>query len=247
MSFLVARPDIKAQITCDALISAGCDATAAPVLKIKSIDNHLLVERLQQTPFHIIVITSTYAASWLCKQALTTTLDASKIICIGKSTAAVISKSFPNITCHVAQPQNSEGALTHPVLYDVKGSSVLLLKGEGGRDLIAEVLTKRGAFVSSEDVYKRCNNPDFKLVDTLSHAAISCIIVTSVEIAQLIVNTQQVTTQDIHKLHWMVASQRIKDYAIDQGITRITISDGASTQAIVKCACHLQSTGALNV
>jgi uroporphyrinogen-III synthase len=50
---------------------------------------------------------------------------------------------------------NSEGLLALPELQDVTGKCVLLVKGEGGRDLLRATLAARGAVVRALEVYRR--------------------------------------------------------------------------------------------
>lgn len=50
---------------------------------------------------------------------------------------------------------NSEELLAHPALSAVAGKGIVIFKGEGGRELLGETLTARGARVASCALYRR--------------------------------------------------------------------------------------------
>lgn len=248
MSFLVARPLSKAILTQDALIAAGFSANIAPVLKIEISHSDALTTCFNDSQPEVIVITSTYAVEWLTKQVLTYPLDQVNIVCIGKSSANFFEQQIafktPVKSLVIPAQENSEGALGLPILQNVKGKNVLILKGDGGRTLLPNTLQKRGANLTELCVYKRCLNKQADFNNDYKPSNIQCIIVTSVEIAQAIFSIY-----DLHYLQnltWMVASKRIKDYAIQQGVISIIESQGASQHAIVACAAHLVNTGVVN-
>lgn len=52
---------------------------------------------------------------------------------------------------------DSEHFLAHPSMQDLQGQKILLVKGENGRDLLANTLQARGADLTELEVYKRCS------------------------------------------------------------------------------------------
>lgn len=245
MAFLIARPTLKAQASQAALQSQGWQADIVPVIDIEIKHDPLLVEQLNQQQPECVIVTSTYAADWLCMQALTINLSSINVVCIGQSTANHLVQKNSLERVFTAQPENSEGALNLAVLQNVEGKSIALIKGEGGRQLLPQTLIKLGASLHTYDVYKRVKNKHLHDMKTFTPSQIQCIIVSSVEIAQAVL--QEFDKKWLVNLVWMVASERIKDYAISQGITQITVSEGANNKAIIKCANQLVSTGAVNV
>ena len=130
-------------------------------------------------------------------------------------------------------------------LTQVTHKTIAIVKGQGGRELIANTLTKRGGNVLNVEVYKRTKNDQLAHNIAFNEAQIQCIIVTSVELGEHAI--KYFGQKWMQQLHWIVASERIKDYAVKHGIKNISISDGASNEAIATCAKHLVSTGAVNV
>ena len=248
MSFLVARPEPKAQATQAALQAAGFCASVAPLVSIEINTSNQLEEVINTNTFNTIIITSSYAVDWLTQQALTINLNPLNIICVGQGTAKHLQSSpvvlMPTIKLIVPELENSEGILDLPLLQDIKEQHILILKGEGGRTLLANTLQKRGAQLIELCVYKRLYKKQSEMNKHFKAEDIRCIIVTSVEIAHYVLLAFD--KDWLQNLHWIVASERIKDYAIQQNIRSIYLSQGASHQAIVDCATHLVHTGALN-
>lgn len=245
MTFLVVRPKSKVNNTVNELKRAGLHAYPAPLMDIEISHKPSCWRKLADANPDILIVTSTYAASWLCSQVLTEQLSLSRIVAIGNSTAQLLAQAFPHVTLDIALPENSEGALILPCLQTVTNTRIAIVKGSGGRDMLPNTLGARGANVSTIDVYSRVQNKAFKQSEAFKPTQIQCIIVTSVELGQLALNVFD--QKWCSNLHWIVASQRIKDYAVSQGISKITVSDGASNHALVECAQHLVRTGVVNV
>lgn len=72
---------------------------------------------------------------------------------VGARTAAVLRDA--GLEVRVPAQPDSEGLLALPALQAVTGRRFLVLKGEGGRPLLAETLRARGAQVDTIDLYRR--------------------------------------------------------------------------------------------
>ena len=93
---------------------------------------------------------------------------------------------------------DSEGLLQLPVFNAVRGQHVLILKGVGGRDLLATELARRGANVHTVELYRRSTaRPDRsalrRLHDALASGENLAIVVTSAEILEALL---QITPPD---------------------------------------------------
>ncbi|MDT0596329.1 uroporphyrinogen-III synthase [Glaciecola petra] len=255
MTFLVARPQQKAQQTSKLLAEKGLPAKAFPLIDIDEIDQKentgLLSKFLNATAQKILVVTSTYAAKWLTQQALTTVLRHVDIVSIGASTANIIDNAEMNTyieSMAVAKPESSEGALSLPILTGKLNAHICILKGVGGRQLLAQQLQQRGAIVHSLDVYKRTVSQDVLRNYAFEQKQIKCIIATSVEIIDALYTQIFVQQQDwLKTLVWIVPSDRIKTQLQINGINTVYVSQGASSKALSECAEKLVITGVVNV
>lgn len=242
MTFLIVRPKSKVEASISAFQCEGLTALGAPLLDVNISSNRKLINLLNNAQATILIITSTYAVEWLVQQNLGFDLHACHIICIGSSTAQALIAYKPSLLIEIAKPENSEGALQLPSLQKLNNVKVVLLKGKGGRNVLPPELKRRGAQLICIDAYERVKLP---YIESFEPSRIQCIIVTSIELAQAALSTFD--KQWCEKLHWIVASERIKDYAVGLGITKIIVSKGASNDALVKCAQHLVHTGVVHV
>jgi uroporphyrinogen-III synthase len=248
MTFLIVRPTGKAEQTAAFFQQYGLHAQSFPILDIKLATSNACSEQVNNAEPNTIIVTSTYAAQWLLdaiKKGLVM-LDFTHInfVCIGQSSAEILAPIAHKSTLFVASPENSEGVLQADCLQNVSNKNVVLLKGEGGRKLIASSLLKNNAQLIEINVYKRVNNLQAIRAFTFEPSQIRCIISTSIEITKLLLATQN--KHWLLSCSWIVASERIKDYACENGIQHILVSQGASKQALLACANHLVNTGVVH-
>ena len=129
----------------------------------------------------------------------------------------------------------SEGLLALPALQQVAGKRVLILRGNGGRDLIASTLASRGALVHYCAAYER-HYPELD-GNTLTHhwqaAGLDSLLITSGELLQRLLELVP-----NHQRPWLfdrllvVPSPRVAEMASAAGFIHITIAQGASNQAL---------------
>jgi uroporphyrinogen-III synthase len=248
MTFLIARPKEKAQATLTEFERSGLSGQILPVIDINMAQNEALNTTLIEARPSYIIITSTYAAQWFVSHIANhvgeDNLTAINIICVGRSTAQLISPATSGSNVIVANPENSEGILALTCLRLVANQSIVLLKGKNGRDIISQTLRKRKANLCVLNVYERKANMKAIEAFAFEQSQIKCIIATSVEITELLVSA--IDTKWLQSCQWIVASERIKDYANAKGIEHITVSHGASNRALLDSANQLVNTGVFN-
>lgn len=248
MTFLIARPKDKAELTLAEFSRYHLKASVLPLIEVVISQEKSLYEQLNSAHPSGILITSTYAAQWLVDlietKRLLLDLPKIEIICVGKSTARIISSTINIRQVTIASPENSEGILALEYLQAVKQQNIVLLKGHGGRELISKVLLERNANLTVLNVYKRIAKIEAIKAFAFEQSEIKCIIVTSIEITKLLLSS--VDKKYLISCQWIVASERIKDYAHSLGIKHITVSQGASNKALLNSANHLVNTGVFN-
>ncbi len=83
-----------------------------------------------------------------------------KLVAIGPATAAALNQAGSRVALVPDEGFDSEALLASPELSHVQGQRVLIVRGDGGRELLAEELRTRGATVSYAEVYqRRCARP----------------------------------------------------------------------------------------
>ncbi|MCF2829313.1 MULTISPECIES: uroporphyrinogen-III C-methyltransferase [unclassified Pseudoalteromonas] len=156
---------------------------------------------------------------------------------VGEGTADAIQQTL-NIKAKYPKQPDSEGLLALPQLSSVEGKRVLLVKGKGGRPVIAQTLKARGAILDSLVVYERVavkDNADGWL-DHWRSQQIEGIVITSNSAADAIFNTQSSASKDwLAQRTFFVVSQRIAEhvqqsYNIEQ--SQIVVCHGPDNRAI---------------
>ncbi|MCK3655824.1 uroporphyrinogen-III synthase [Pasteurellaceae bacterium Macca] len=103
---------------------------------------------------------------------------------VGQSTAQYFTSLSEQGVKYPISTENSEGLLNLPEMADLQGKSVVILRGNGGRELFAEQATLRGANVQFVECYQRLQT-DPQLNEKISLAkrvGIDTIVATSGEI-----------------------------------------------------------------
>lgn len=88
----------------------------------------------------------------------------------------------PNVVA--PPPYNSEALLSTPMLQDLEHHHVVLVRGQSGREMLAETLERRGAKVHYLEVYRREPPTDMLSLEELPDGPPEAICITSVEIAE---------------------------------------------------------------
>jgi uroporphyrinogen-III synthase len=153
-TIVVTRPAAQAGPFLGLLDAAGAVSIALPTLVIErlAVDPPLADATLAAT-WDWAIYTSTNAV----EAALATfgQLPRSRhTAAVGRATARALERHGVTIDLR-PDSANSEGLLALPALADVQGRRVLLVKGAGGRELLRETLTSRGAHVQALEVYRR--------------------------------------------------------------------------------------------
>lgn len=186
VSVLVTRPEHQAEPFCHRLKQAGAKVFVFPVIEI--ITRAIKPEK-KDLPDHqdILLFTSsnavTFSLQWLKSfiKPDSQTLPCS-IGAIGKKTALALNNHQINVDIQPLNNFNSESLLTLPSMKAVTDKKVLIIKGEGGRTLLGDTLSERGATVRYLNVYKRqCPTPNNEILTRLRQERIDIITLTSTE------------------------------------------------------------------
>lgn len=183
---VVTRPAHQAKTLCGLIERHAGHAIGFPVLDIiPKIDTEFtkLIEHLNQ--YHIALFISPNAVN-LAIPAITTVgglPQGIQIGAVGKATAAALSALNYPVTIYPDDKFDSESLLALPVLQAVQGKRIIIFRGEGGRELLADTLRQRGALVHYAQCYQR-RKPDIDaqpLLDRWAQHKLDIIIITSVE------------------------------------------------------------------
>ncbi|MGH6636571.1 MAG: uroporphyrinogen-III synthase [Gammaproteobacteria bacterium] len=162
---LVTRPAHQTDSVCQAIEAAGGNAIRWPVLSIEDRTQgkqaQTAVKRLDE--FDLIVFVSENAAQFGVKLIRALGFDPSShpSFAVGRGTARALQTLGVPQARYPPHDPSSEGLLSIPELQEtpVSGRRILIFRGGGGRELLAETLIKRGAQVEYAQVYRRVLAP----------------------------------------------------------------------------------------
>ena len=249
---MVTRPAHQANHLCQLLEKSGARPLRFPVLEIaEPADQQPLLDILQRLDqFDLAIFISPNAVSRIMNllHARSMTLPHQlKLATIGKSSAREL-KSFTGKEPDIVPDKvfNSEALLDLDVMSDVANKKIVIFRGEGGRELLAETLRERGAQVEYANAYRRIKpHADFSdLQRQWARERIDFIIVSSGEgLRNLFDMVGQLAQHWLRDTRLVVINQRLVDIAKELGFKHEPIvSNESSDEAIVNTLCTWQAT-----
>jgi len=148
---LVTRPAAQAAELVAAIESAGGSAICFPVMEIVPIDDNLVAANATELAKpDFVVFVSRNAVEYGLRYS-----GGGKIAVIGPATADAVASAGRIVDIQPATGFDSEHLLAEPAFKDVEGKHVRIIRGNDGRELLADELTSRGAVVDYLTVYER--------------------------------------------------------------------------------------------
>jgi len=176
---LVTRPDGQQQALVDRLERDGFQVSHQPALVIEplalSVESQDCLAHLDR--YHVVVLISRNAAD-IALSLLRTHWSRWPAgvhwLAVGDATAQVLQAAGLQAE-RPEQGFNSEALLAMPLLQDLAGRRVLLLRGEGGREVLAPAIRARAEALDEIALYRRACNAGF----TWPSAPVQAVMATS--------------------------------------------------------------------
>jgi|SRR5271166_1176750 len=232
---LVTRPEQQAMPLCRLLAAEGAVSFPFPAIDIKPLaERRDLIARVGQLEhFDLIVFVSANAVRFGA-QLLDQKRDL-PLAAVGPATARALNQAGYRVAVVPADGVDSEALLAHPRLQHLVGRRILIIKGSGGRELLATALAERGAIVELADVYERvpATRSAAELAELERHFAadrIQVITATSVELgASLLRMATPALRAYVERVHWLVPSARVAESLGKSGL-RAPLVQAASAE-----------------
>ncbi len=163
-----------------------------------------------------------------------------KFAAIGPVTASEL-QSFG--AANVLSPKDrfdSESLLALPEMQAVKNKKVLIVRGIGGRDVLAESLKARGAQVTFAECYQRIN-PQTNcnlLAQLYSEKKLHGIVVTSSEAMRHQLDLAG-DADWLHNVTLLVNHVRIAELPVQMGL-KVLVADAPSDEAMLQTIAHIR-------
>jgi uroporphyrinogen-III synthase len=184
---VVTRPARQAERLAALIRAAGGEAILYPVIEIREVDDperlNGLIDRLDE--FDLAVFISPNAAARAiglieARRALPATLA---VAAVGPGTAKELAGlGIANVMAPGGRG-DSEALLALPQLSQPRGKRVIVFRGDGGRELLADELAARGALVEHATCYRRAR-PDLDpapLISAWGRGGLHAVTATSSE------------------------------------------------------------------
>lgn len=250
MSVLITRPAPQGQALVAQLQEHGVIAYAYPMLEIiasPAIDQ--LPHELQQLQAgdSLCAISrhaTHFAAQYLQQQQIDwpTTIN---YFAVGKQSAQQLQQACLQTVAYCAAQQTSEGLLTLTGLKQIAGKRVLILRGQAGREHLAQSLMARGAQVSYCQCYQRqvIHYDSLTTVAQWQQQQIRLIVVTSAEILYQLYTLCKTAnaTAWLLQCRLLTVSQRLTNIAKQQGWQYITTADNPNNRSLLTAVLTLIS------
>ncbi|HEY0635866.1 MAG TPA: uroporphyrinogen-III synthase [Gammaproteobacteria bacterium] len=160
LKVLVTRPSHQAGALCELIEAAGGKAVAFPLLEVDGVEE---TAPLRQLLDHL---TDYWLAIFISPNAVRFGLEAAarhggipatlQLAAVGEGSRRELEQRLGRRVDLVPQQHfDSEGLLALPALQQVAGKRIVIFRGNGGRELLAETLRERSAQVDYAEVYRR--------------------------------------------------------------------------------------------
>jgi uroporphyrinogen-III synthase len=238
---LITRPAHQAESLCQRIVDAGGRAVRFPLLRITDASDTQQVVELLRDPvlYDLAIFISPNAVEFglAALQRHGGPATKTQIAAVGRGTARELQNRLgraPDLL--PTQSFDSEGLLALPELQAVMGKRILILRGNGGRELLGDTLRERGATVEYAEVYRRDPpQPDDAETGWLEKSDL--ITVTSGEaLHNLFEFTAAAHRPALLGKPLITISERVAQQAGELGFTQVMVADGADDEAILRAA-----------
>jgi len=150
---LVTRPAAQSQALIAAIEAAHGNAVRFPAIAIQPRDAALIradLAGIDRPDIIVFVSRNAVELGWSFLDA-----EGTELAAIGPATRDAVEKQGRMADIFPQQTFDSEGLLAHQALREPAGKTILIVRGNPGRGLLAATLQERGAMVSELGVYER--------------------------------------------------------------------------------------------
>jgi len=243
LKVLITRPEVKAQQLASLLNEQGIENTCQALFDYQAYAKpDDINDALKSADILIFVsvaaVEFAHASSPLHFNSLES--NSSQIVfAVGNATKqALLARGITQVLSPPPQQEHSEGLLNLAELAKVNHKKVVIFRGNGGREHIANTLIQRGAQVSYIESYQRVwRTLPKNIAGQWQAQQINCIVVTSNDILLALIKYLTSANGDTENYWqqqclWVVVSERIEQNAKALGLTRVINTHSASSQIL---------------
>jgi len=240
---LVTRPAEQQRILKQAIEARAGKVLCLPLIKISALDQSQAVQRITSKVqnldnYQILIFVSTNAVKYgaeIINNFWPQFPAGLTVLAMGPSTAKCAADL---LQLEVLQPitgMTSEDLLKLPLLNNVSGKKIGIIRGQGGRELLAETLRSRGAQVDYLEAYarERVDYATMSFCNQLHSAEVNVLSVTSSESLNRLDSLLADNKEEMSLLPLLVPSQRVAEQGLKLGFTKPVNMDGADVTSFL--------------
>ena len=246
---LITRPSHQAGPLMAQLEAAGAKPWLFPLLDIVAVTSVELERQLKHLEQYDLAVFISPNAVHYGIEAVTAHQSwpsALTLVTVGTGSARELEARLHRIPDIMpASGNDSEALLAEPAMQQVKGKRILIFRGRGGREYLAQSLRSRGAEVDYAEVYERCRPK----VDTgplnaaIRNKQLDAILITSNEaLDNLLAMVEPASLTALHQIHMVVIHPRQAEHVRQHGfIHEPILAQNGSDDAIIKALTSLRA------
>jgi uroporphyrinogen-III synthase len=248
LQIAITRPIEQSKNLARLIAEAGGCPIIFPLLEIKPLDDYTLLDAQIRSlaDFDQVIFVSSNAVDFSLpriNKILENIPNSIQYVAIGPQTAHKIHEL--GIT-NVAVPEgrsDSEALLKLDILQNVTGKKIMIFRGVGGRDLLSQTLTARGAHVTVAESYIRSNpQSNLKPLQEIAQKnGLDAMVVTSSEAMRSLMQLARHETW-LESTILCVNHPRIAEMALDSPFKIMTAHEPGDNAML---SCLIQSMGVL--
>ena len=232
-TIVITRPKEQAAHLAGLIRRAGGEALVFPAIEIREVADasavHALIDRLDDYNLAIFISPTAVARAMALISSRRTLPPKLQIAAIGQGSARELKQRGVDRVLAPTSRFDSEALLNLPEMQQISGKRVVIFRGTGGRELLAQTLRERGAKVDYAECYQRVR-PDMPATELLERGArneIHALVVTSAESLE---NLREMVGEQ--GASWLKATPvfvthpRIEQAGRKLGLTRLIVAQG---------------------
>jgi len=240
INVLVTRPEHQAQSLCNKIEALGGNVLRLPVIEISEPSDIAaalkLIKKLDNFDIAIFISSNAVEKAHTLISSHGSWPKNIKIAAIGKHTAETLQLAGKHVDILPQHQFNSEALLALDEMRHVRNKHIIIFRGEGGRELLAQSLRQRGAQVEYAQVYRRIK-PASDIGEVQKAGMAGKIHIISVTSNEGLQNLYEMVGEGGHQ--WLldtpvvVISQRTAELAQQLGFKESVIAKQPSDQGLV--------------
>lgn len=229
-TIVVTRPEQQAQALCDLIRGAGGSPVLFPAIEIVDVPDLqpvlAMITRLSSFDLAVFVSPNAVSKAMSLIAARGGLPPKLRVATIGKGSVRALHRFGVEQVIAPEGAFDSEALLALPDLQEIAGRRVVIFRGEGGRELLGDTLSARGAMVEYAQCYRRSRPraDSAPLLALWARDALSGVVVTSSEgLRNLADMVGEKGRQRLARTPLFVPHARIAETARALGMTRVVL------------------------